>query len=645
MASDPTDTDQSFWKKEIDKAKKRFKKEYFDRCNKIEQRYLSEENNQAQLVAKTKRKFNMLWTNQEILRPATFSQLPEAACVRRHKTDDQLSNAAAEILTNALDYNSQMADVVTCCEAVRDDYLLYGRGVPWAMYEIDESDEHSPFECVRWLHVPREHFLHSAGRRWDDVWWCARKIEKDRAWIEEKYPQIKGKLDTMDDDDATKEREDFEIWQIWSKRHKQVFMFCDRAEDILEVTEPPYSIDGFFPCPRPAFGTLPDDKLIPTPDYVFYQDDSDDIDAMMSRIAALIEALKTRGVYDERFMQLRDLFNQPENAMVPIKDYDEFAQRGGIKGSIEFFPTDQIIKTIEQLELQIGKKVDIIYQKTGIADIMRSLSDPSETLGAQQLKSNYGHIRLQTKRREIARIICDMLRITAEIICELFSDESIELASGVMLVDAPAPVMLQPGQAPPQREPLAFPRMYRDDFMRAVQLLRTEWLRKYRIDVETETTVAPDEAQQQQRASDMLGNIGTYMQQAVAVGQQVPELVPVMAEAIKMVTRTFRTAAPLEPVLDAALQKLVNKSQQPPAQKPDAVQVAAMDQQRRAMRDQAEIHIKTEQLRMDQEGHAADMAIKQKELEQKDQELMLEAEQEKRLAARELLNVKAQTAI
>jgi hypothetical protein len=51
---------------------------------------------------------------------------------------------------------------------------------------------------------------------------------------------------------------------------------------------------------------------------------------------------------------------------------------------------------------------------------MRGATDPGETLGAQQLKTQYGSTRIRDKQYELARIARDLVCIICEIVCEKF---------------------------------------------------------------------------------------------------------------------------------------------------------------------------------------------------------------------------------
>ena len=58
--------------------------------------------------------------------------------------------------------------------------------------------------------------------------------------------------------------------------------------------------------------------------------------------------------------------------------------------------------------------IDDVYQITGLSDIMRGETDAQETLGAQQLKSQYGSIRVKERQGEMTRIARDRICIAVE---------------------------------------------------------------------------------------------------------------------------------------------------------------------------------------------------------------------------------------
>ena len=100
---------------------------------------------------------------------------------------------------------------------------------------------------------------------------------------------------------------------------------------------------------------------------------------------------------------------------MPISNWAAF---GGSKEVIIWLPIDMIAQTITSLVALRKQIIDDIYQIMGLSDIMRGATDPQETLGAQQLKTQYGSTRIRDKQQELVRLARDLVEITTEIICE-----------------------------------------------------------------------------------------------------------------------------------------------------------------------------------------------------------------------------------
>jgi hypothetical protein len=110
-----------------------------------------------------------------------------------------------------------------------------------------------------------------------------------------------------------------------------------------------------------------------------------------------------------------------------------FAAFGGSGDPIVWLPIDMIATTIAGLIEMRRQIIDDVYQIVGLSDIMRGSTEAEETLGAQQLKSQYGSIRIRDKQHELVRVARDATRITAEIMAEEFSRETLLALSQMKL--------------------------------------------------------------------------------------------------------------------------------------------------------------------------------------------------------------------
>ncbi len=92
-----------------------------------------------------------------------------------------------------------------------------------------------------------------------------------------------------------------------------------------------------------------------------------------------------------------------------------FADGSKLADHIMWYPIDVISAALEKLYLARDQIKNVIYETTGISDILRGLTDPNETLGAQQIKTQWGSLRVQRKQAEVARFARDLFRLKAEI--------------------------------------------------------------------------------------------------------------------------------------------------------------------------------------------------------------------------------------
>ena len=172
------------------------------------------------------------------------------------------------------------------------------------------------------------------------------------------------------------------------------------------------------------------------------------------------------GVYDKSAEGIQRVFNQgSENQLIPVDNWAMFAERGGIKGQVDWIPIDQVVNAINQLRQYRQDKVMQIYEVLGISDIMRGSSKASETAAAQQIKAQFGSTRIQLKQFYIAEWITQALRIKAEIICKHFQPETIIQRSNI------------------ERTPDA------QLAMSGIELLKNEEIGEYRISVEADSKI------------------------------------------------------------------------------------------------------------------------------------------------------------
>lgn len=671
------------WKQAIERAEKS-EADWIRRTEKIIKLY----RRQSNTVTNETRKFAMLWANIETLKPAIYARLPKPAVARRFKDRDPIGREASEILERCLetaeDQPPQDDDAIY--KQVRDDRLLGGRGVARIRYEarIDGeqiSDERSPLDHIHW-----RDFKHGPGRTWEEVPWVAFRAWLTKEAWERRFVSEEGKPSAphfipakppQDSADDKPQVDKAPLWEIWDRVGGYVCWVSPSHDNELERSPPHLKFDGFFPCPRPLYATLANENLIPTPDYVYYQDQAEEIDDLTARIARLQDSLKLVGFYpggSENAGQIeRALEPGFENKMVAIDSWAAFAEKGGA-AAIVWLPIADVIAVLQGCVEVRRQLIEDVYQISGISDIVRGQTDPNETLGAQELKGQYSSARVTGAQDDMARFCRDVQRLRAEVIAENFQPQTIAemsgkveqlkmammpqmpaLAGGAGLPGGPLAGMVPGGRpdggmGPPQSpagpqpatQPNATGQRVSVDFLAAIKLLRDQKLRGFAIEVETDSTIAPDEAREKAEWAEMLTAVSGFMQQAIPLVQSAPAMLPVVGELLVQTVRKFRCGRSVEDVIEQAMTQLEQAAAQPQGPPPEVqaaqakaeaeMQIiqakAAADQQAMALKaqqGQAEHEMRLKEMQADLLLKQAELALEVERLKIKDAELQMQA--------------------
>ena len=544
-------------------------------------------------------RFNILWSNVQTIQPAIFARLPRPDVSRRFRDNDPIGRVASMMLERALefeiehygDYKSAMNNSVL-------DRLLGGRGVSWVRYEPhivgeedgmsegapddgyqvsedsdeaetegameNENPERIEYECCPVDYVHWKDFGHTIARTWEEVTAVWRKVYMSRPALVERFGEELGykiPLDTKPDDLKQSYKSDdgvYEalIYEIWDKETGKVLWISKSLGKILDERDDPLGLENFWPCPKPLYSTLTTDSLEPIPDFVIYQDQARELDALCDRIDGLINALKVRGVYDASATELQRLFSEGENnTMIPVNNWMAFAEKQGMKGAIDLVDITPFSTALMACYQAMEQVKGQIYELMGIADIQRGQTDPNETLGAQIIKSNNAAGRLKTMQHAVVDFATSLLSIKAQIICNHFTDETLVQISGAMQLSP------QDQQYIPQ----------------AIALLRNEAAKNFRIEVTSDSMIYQDEQQEKADRMQFLQAVGGFMQQAMPMMQAAPELAPMAMEMLKFGVTAFKAGKQLEGIIDQTADEMRTKAEQMRGQpKPPTPEVQKM---------------------------------------------------------------------
>jgi len=591
----------AYWLGELDRSEKAFK-DWDQRCDKIVKRY-RDERDRAKEGA---RKFNILWSNVATLKPAIYSRLPKPVIERRFLERNDSERVAGMALERAVSVELETGgfdDAIGGKQSAVIDYLLCGRGQIWIRYEaeIDEEDDKdvetgdNPEEdkaseeieqsrtslpevtseriCVDY--VQRRDFRHDPARTWPEVRWAAKRAWLDKDEATEKFGKAKAqkppyinistKEEQQDERDKRPVERKAQFWEIWDKPHRLIWVVCpDVTDTIFKKEEDPLELKDFFPCPKPLYGTMTPDTLVPVPDYIEYQDQAEVLDALSERLALVESAIQVRGFYDASMPEMAQLLqNRAENKLIPIENWAAFVEKGGFEKTISLMPLDMLVQTYQTLDECFDKQLQRLYEITGIADIIRGNSDPDETATAQQIKGQFATLRLKDRQKDVAYFCRDIIRIMVELIATKFSPETIAAMTGL---------------ADQSSQDAQF-------FQQAMQLVGDARLRSFRVDIENQSTVELDAQETRAAATEFITAVGSFITGVGQAAMQMPQIRPLLGELMLWGVRQFRTGREIESAFEQFVDELTAQAKQPQLQPPDPKMMEIQQKERQSQRD------------------------------------------------------------
>lgn len=90
--------------------------------------------NQDTATLDTSSKFDIVWSNTQLMQPTLFSQMPDPFVERRFKDKDPQGRRASLELERCIKAVLGLQDTVGIFRQCRDDFLLPGRGQTWVRY-------------------------------------------------------------------------------------------------------------------------------------------------------------------------------------------------------------------------------------------------------------------------------------------------------------------------------------------------------------------------------------------------------------------------------------------------------------------------------------------------------------------------------
>jgi hypothetical protein len=617
-------------------------------------------------------KFNILYANIQTVCPAIYNSMPTADVRARFgeampvepppvpQNDPQAQQMAvqatsaaqaqseqvnkdrgnvSQVIERAISVQADLYDYDDALKAAVKDRELLGRAVTRLRVNQvmgpDTTDQESGnaipgavvSQHITWEPVIWDDFRVGPAKRWADTPWIAfhwvftrdelEGLNEELAWKVNLDATVEGQPDKDASTPDTFKRAN--VWEIWDRSKRKVYWLAESYDQgPLKVEDDPYRLLGFFPVPRPRLAIETTDTQVPICPFMVWQAQQDEMNSLTRRIGALIKVIKWRGIYDGAFENaVKAMKGLDEGEMAPAPDAARALVQGDIEKAFWLMPIEQAVSVLKQLYESREMCKQVIYELTGVADILRGSTKASETLGAQELKAQWGSLRLQSAQQDIQLHARDLMRMTADLMAEHFRPEELEMMTGISLT--------------PEQ----------------LKLFKTDMRREFNIDIETDGTIKADLGKQQENVGGFVQGLATYFAAigpAVEAGYMTP---PEAVGLARTFARNFKLGRQADHILDEWQKRLDAKAKEPPAPpQPDPrMQVEQIKAQTAQQQAQAEIAKTQMQGQIDQQTMTQEAQLKQAEFDMRMQEMQAEQQRARETHAMEMQKLQADATI
>jgi len=597
------------------------------------------------------RDFNIFHSNIETTLPAIYNSTPVPDVRRRFGDKDKVAKTVAQIIERCLSFSVDNYDFDETMRQVLFDGLVPGRGVARVRYVPyfteapepgEQPEEEAPetkanaglpekpteqlsYEEVSCEYVPWKRFRIGPADEWQMVPWIAFEHFLTKKEVEKLAGSKIADAISMDcksDGSPAGESESPEadkmkrarVWEIWDKDEKKViFVAPGYKADVLYEEDDPFKMDGFYPVPRPVQPISTPGNLIPVCPYTIYQVLVEELNEITFRIKRLVKQIRVRGGFAGSGGSLASLVDADDGELVPLEGLEQWIDNGGLEKAVLWWPIEPITKALVELYQQREQVKQTIYEVTGISDIVRGASKASETATAQEIKNQWGSLRIQKLQGEVQRFARDLFRLKAEIIAKRFSPQTVMMISGIMLLPQAQHQELQaqmqpqptvPGQPapPPPQIPQELQTALEQPPMEAVfGVMQSDVMRSYRIDIESDSTIRADLTRNQRAMNEFLQGTAQYIAAigpAVQSGQMPPQAA---VEVYTAFARNYKLGKQAEDALD----KMSEAAAKPQPPKPDP----------EAEKAKAQIQLEQQKAQIQQQNDQSKLALEQRKME------------------------------
>ena len=316
-------------------------------------------------------------------------------------------------------------------------------------------------------------------------------------------------------------------------------------------TEDAFGLSGFFTCTKPLIINQSTTSFWPTSEYFQLRDILDDINQIVKRMMLLTKAMRIRFFFDSSIPQLQSLIGETgEGGGIGIPNLEQslIAGKGDIRNLVATFPVDEFIKGLQNLYVAYDQRTNMYYQLTGMNELIRGVTgDVEKTYGERQLEGKFALNRFEPFQRQIQEWLKENYELGMEMALKLFSDKTLD-------------EYIVPSTLDPEDKARYIP---------ALELLKSSFKRRFRVDFETDSTIQINQEWQRKQAIELANVLTKAMESTAKVAEAQPELAQTELKVLKHLIGKFSDGKLFVDEIQDSIQQVIDKVSQPRQQEPN----------------------------------------------------------------------------
>ena len=337
-----------------------------------------------------------------------------------------------------------------------------------------------------------------------------------------------------------------------------------------------YGLSGYFPCAEPLITNSSTRHYWPTAEFFQVCDILDDIHQIVGRMFLLTKAIRVRFFFDSSIDQLKSLIGETGEGGglgIPGLSQTLMNNKGDLTSLVAFFPVAELIQGLNNMYKAFEQRLDMFYQITGLSDLLRGQTDPNsdKTFGERQMEGKFALNRVEDFQRKVQEWIKQNYQLGMEMALKLFSTRTLD--------EYVTPQTLDPED--------------KQRYTAALELLKNNKKRRFRVDFETDSTIAINEQWRRKQATDLANTLTKAMESTAKVAETMPELAATELKVLKHLIGEFSDGKLYIDEIQDSIEQVIQRVSQP---KPPEFDAAAAKAQLDAQKLQLDDRFRNVQL-------------------------------------------------